>query len=73
MTIIIAIGLLFAGTAFFVVGHRQKQRQDFTNVPLVSPRTKHVLGFLLVFAALLVFFSAFVDFAHMPSRPQFRR
>jgi hypothetical protein len=57
---ILSVALCAAGTAIIVLGNRQFRIRDIDSIPLVSPRTKHVVGIFLILVAVVIFISQFI-------------
>jgi len=60
------------GAVIIVIGNRQFRIRNINNIPLVSPRGKHVIGIFLIIVAVVVFISQFVV-GSPKGRPSLRR
>ena len=63
MTRLILLVLLASmGALFLFISHREMKTERL-GVPLISSRTKHLIGLLLIFAGLAVFMSQFLIYS----------
>jgi hypothetical protein len=61
------------GAVIIVIGNRQFRIRDINNIPIVSPRAKHVIGIFLILVAIVVFISQFVVGPRKGGPPSLRR
>ena len=68
---IIGVVLVLAGATSFVMGSRKHTRTDL-RTPLMTPRGKLALGFVLIFIGAMVFLSQFIG-QRPPGAPTMRK
>jgi hypothetical protein len=70
---VLSFAFCAAGAVIIVVGNRQFRMRDINNIPIVSPRAKHVVGIFLILAAIVIFLSQFLADTRKGGRPSLRR
>ena len=58
--LLLPISMGIIGAVFLIVAHRKMKTPDPFRAPIISPRTIHLIGLLLIYGGVIVYLSLLV-------------